>query len=70
MNKEEKKVLPKEVPQKKVTTAKEKSTERKKKISNATVHETETHRDENQESQRNTEVARTLLTEVNYNISY
>ncbi|XP_076164387.1 intraflagellar transport 54 [Ptiloglossa arizonensis] len=63
VNKEEKKVLPKEVPQKKVTTAKEKSTERKKKISNATVHETETHRDENQESQRNTEVARTLLTE-------
>ncbi|XP_053984985.1 TRAF3-interacting protein 1 [Hylaeus volcanicus] len=53
----------KEVPQKRITTAKEKSTEQKKKISSATVQESESHRNENQEAQRNIEVTRTPQTE-------
>ncbi|XP_054010526.1 TRAF3-interacting protein 1 [Hylaeus anthracinus] len=53
----------KEVPQKRITTAKEKSTEQKKRISSATVQESESHRNENQEAQRNIEVTRTPQTE-------
>ncbi|XP_076637275.1 intraflagellar transport 54 [Colletes latitarsis] len=63
VKKEEKKVLPKEVPQKRVVTAKEKPTDRKKRTSSAAVNESGSHKDENEKSQRNFEATHVPLTQ-------